>query len=112
MRLIFSAAAALVAGIGLVAGCSSGGQNSAADQAFLGEVHGSALDIGTYRSDSQLILLGQAVCDKFQAGVSYEAVADQLGIAPGADTLPTADLGTVITAAADQLCPQYKGKVS
>jgi hypothetical protein len=97
--------------VAAAAGCSSAAQNSAADQAFLGDVHDSASDIGTYRSDAQLLLLGQAVCDKLDAGASYEAVADQLGIAPGADQLPTSDLGTVITAAAEDLCPQYKSQV-
>lgn len=94
------------------AGCGSGGQSSAADLAFLSEVHGAAADIGQYRSDSQLVRLGHAVCDDFAAGASYQEVADRLTIEAGSGTLPSADLGAVITAAADQYCPRYRGDVS
>jgi hypothetical protein len=95
-----------------VVGCGSGGAPSGADQAFLQEVHGAAADIGQYRSDSQLERLGHAVCDDFRAGASYEEVADRLTIESGSGTLPSADLGAVITAAADQYCPKYRADVS
>lgn len=96
-----------------MSGCRSAtGANSAADQAYLAEVHGSAPDINTVRSDTQLIRLGHAVCDDFRAKASYQEVADRLAITSGSDRLPSADLGAVITAAADNYCPQYRSLVS
>lgn len=98
---------------GLVGGCGSGGgASSPADQAYLAEVHSAAADINSARSDTQLIRLGHVVCDDFRAHASYEQVADRLSIEAGADRLPSQDLGAVITAAADNYCPQYRGLVS
>lgn len=95
------------------AGCSQGSNGSSphADSAFLSEVHESAPDIGTARSDTQLIRLGHAACDGFSAGASYEQLADRLVLQEGSNTLPTADLGAVITAAADNYCPKYRDQV-
>ena len=99
--------------VGLVgAGCSdSAAKPSSTDQAYLAEVHGAAADINQYRSDTQLIRLGHVVCDDFRAKASYQEVADRLSVAAGAKSLPSADLGAVITAAGDTYCPQYRGDV-
>lgn len=102
-----------VAVAALAAGCHSGsGAQSAADQGYLSEVHGSDPNINSVRSDTQLIRLGHAVCDDFRAKASYEEVADRLSITTGSSQLPAADLGAVITAAADNYCPQYRSLVS
>lgn len=105
--------AAVVVLAGLAGAChSSTGTASPADQAYLAEVHGAAPDINTVRSDTQLVRLGHAVCDDFRAKASYQEVADRLSITYGSDRLPSADLGAVITAAADNYCPQYRSLVS
>ncbi len=105
--------AGLVLVAGLAAAChSSTGASSSADQAYLAEVHSAAPDINSLRSDTQLIRLGHAVCDDFRAKASYQEVADRLSIESGADQLSSADLGAVITSAADNYCPQYRGLVS
>ena len=96
-----------------VSGChSSAGPPSRTDQAYLGEVHSSAPDINSVRSDTQLIRLGHVVCDDFRAKASYTEIADRLSIEAGANALPSADLGAVITAAADNYCPQFRSLVS
>jgi hypothetical protein len=95
-------------------GCSlhhSSGPNPA-DAAYLSEVQDAEPAITSLRSDTQLIRLGHAVCDDFSAGVSYEEVADRLSLLSGSDTLPSEDLGAVITAAADNYCPQFRSRVS
>lgn len=105
--------AGLILTAGLGAAChSSTGAPSSADQAYLAEVHGAAPDINSVRSDTQLVRLGHAVCDDFKARASYQEVADRLSITSGSDRLPSADLGAVITAAADNYCPQYRSLVS
>lgn len=97
----------------LAAGCQSASSStSPADQAFLSEIHGADPNINTVRSDTQLVRLGHAVCDDFRAKASYQQVADRLSITTGSNRLPTADLGAVITAAADSYCPQYRADVS
>lgn len=99
--------------VGLTAGCGSGGGGlSAADQAFLSDVQANAPGIEQYRSPTELIRLGHVVCNDFSARASYEQVADRLSIESGSNALPTADLGAVIIAAADDYCPQYRGLVS
>ncbi len=101
----------LIAGLG--AAChSSTGASSPNDQAYLSEVHSAAPDINSVRSDTQLVRLGHAVCDDFKARASYQEVADRLSITAGSDRLPSAYLGAVITAAADNYCPQYRSLVS
>lgn len=105
--------AGLVVVVWLGAACnSSPGTSSPADQAYLSEVHGSAPDINATRSDTQLVRLGHAVCDDFRAKASYQEVADRLSIMAGSDRLSSQDLGAVITAAADNYCPQYRSLVS
>lgn len=105
-------AASLAVSIGT--GCGSHGASASgpADQAYLAEVHGAAPGIDAVRSDTQLVRLGHVVCDDFRAKASYQEVADRLSIESGSDSLPPADLGAVITAAADQYCPQYRNLVS
>ena len=108
------AAVGVVALAGLAAGgCGVGGTggNSQADQAFLAELHGSAPDIGSYRSDVALTRLGHAACDGFSAGASYQQLADRLVVAEGAHPLPSEDLGAVISAAAANYCPRYRDLV-
>lgn len=105
--------AGLVVLAGLGSAChSSTGVAGPADQAYLQEVHSAAPDINSIRSDTQLVRLGRAVCDDFRAKASYQEVADRLSIMAGADRLPSGDLGAVITAAADNYCPQYRPLVS
>lgn len=98
----------------VLAACGSGSSsaNRAADGSYLSEVHNAAPDIGTYRSDTQLIRLGHAACDGFSAGASYVELADRLALQEGSGALPSEDLGAVITAAADNYCPKYRDRVS
>jgi hypothetical protein len=102
----------LAALTGLVAGCGGGGGGfSQEDQQFLSSVHVSAPDIGTYRTDSQLTRIGHAVCADFQAGASYEEVADRMPLVEGNNPLPSEDLGAVIDAAVQSYCPAFSGRV-
>jgi hypothetical protein len=106
-------AAGLVALLISAGGCGGGGgASSATDQAYLTEVHADAPDIGSVRSDTDLVRLGHVVCDDFSAKASYQEVADRLSLEAGSDSLPTADLGAVIVAAADNYCPQFRDLVS
>jgi hypothetical protein len=107
------ATAGLAVAAVLAGGCGSGAPSAGpADQAYLAEVHAAGPDINNVRSDTQLIRLGHVVCDDFRAKASYQQVADRLSIEAGADSLPSSDLGAVITAAADNYCPQYRDLVS
>lgn len=97
----------------VVAGCHSGAAApSSTDQAYLAEVHSDSPDIASVKSDTKLIRLGHVVCDDFRAKASYQEVADRLSIEAGSNALPSADLGAVITSAADNYCPQFRGLVS
>lgn len=98
----------------VAAGCGSGSSAAtrAADSAYLSEVHDSAPEIGSYRSDTQLVRLGHAACDGFASGASYVELADRLALVEGSKRLPSQDLGAVITAAADNYCPKYRSRVS
>ena len=96
-----------------VGGCGTGsGATSAADSGFLATVHGTAPDIGTFRSDTALVRLAHAACDGFRAHASYEQLADRLALQEGSHPLPSQDLGTVITAAVEAYCPQFRSEVS
>jgi hypothetical protein len=90
-------------------GAASG--NSAADQAFAAAVHVGAPDIGSFRSNTQLIRLGHAACDAFRGGASYQQIADRMSLLEGRNPLPSPDLGVVVTSAVDAYCPQYRSKV-
>ena len=103
----------MAAGAALAAaGCGAGtAAPSAADAAFLSAVHTGAPDIAQYRTDPALIRMGHASCDGFRAGASYTILADRLALLEGSHSLPSDDLGTVITSAVQAYCPQYAGKV-
>lgn len=85
--------------------------NSAADQSFVAAVHLSAPDIGSFRSDTQLIRVGHAACDAFRAGAGYQEIADRMGLLEGRNPLPSQDLGAVVTSAVNAYCPQFRAKV-
>ncbi len=104
----------LAAGVLTVAGaaCGSSGTSPAAlarQHAFLAQVHDEVPAINQVRSDPGLVRLGSAVCSDFSSGVSFQALADRISLQDG--NLPTSDLGTVITAAAEHLCPSYRSQV-
>ncbi len=92
--------------------CGSGSSNNAADTQFLSAVHAAAPDIGSYRTDTELVRIGHAACDGFNSHASYEQLADQLALNEGTDPLPSEDLGTVITSAVQNFCPQFDDQVS
>lgn len=104
---------ALVLGAGgvLGSGCTRT-QTSTADPGFVGAVHQGAPDIGTYRSDTELIRLGHAACDDFRSGASYEEIADRLRLQEGHNPLPSEDLGVVISSAVQAYCPKFESDVS
>lgn len=105
---------AVALGLAIVAAGCGGGSSAAskqADASFLQTVHGEAPDVGTYRNDVQLVRLGHAACDGLRAGASYQQLADRLVLLQGSHTLPSQDLGTVITAAVDNYCPRYRSIV-
>jgi hypothetical protein len=102
--------------IGLVAilsGCGGGGTATSglADQQFLAAVHAAAPDVGTYRSDVQLVRLGHAACDGFRSGASFEQLADRLVLLEGPNPLPSVDLGAVIDAAVGSYCQQFRDRI-
>jgi hypothetical protein len=103
----------VLAGLAYLTGCSSRGAVSPtpADTAYLSEVHDDQPQIGTYRTDVELVRLGHAACDDFAAGANYPQVADRLATEQVSHSLPSASLGTVIMAAADNYCPQFKNRV-
>jgi hypothetical protein len=94
----------------LLAGCGgSGVATRQAQQSFLGSLHDQIPDINLYRSDTSLVRLGDAACADFSSGASFEAVAEQLQLTDG--NFPTAALGSLITTAAEDLCPKYRALV-
>jgi Protein of unknown function (DUF732) len=100
---------AMLAGSAMLTGCGSSRATTSpkADQAFLNSVYSQAPDIGSYRSSSQLLSLGQVVCSDLESGASVQEVGDRVPIDEGTVSLPPGDLGIVISAAVDQLCPQF-----
>jgi Protein of unknown function (DUF732) len=99
----------VLAGCALLPGCGSSRSTASPkeDQAFLNSVYSQAPDIGSYRSGPQLLSLGQAVCADLESGASVQEVGDRVPIDEGSVALPPGDLGVVISAAVDQLCPQF-----
>lgn len=88
-------------------GCGGhSGPSPAAQQAFLGALHAADPQINHVRGDQGLVRLGEAACAEFSSGASFETVAEQLQ----SSGLPVRDLGTLLTAAADDLCPRYRGR--
>jgi hypothetical protein len=99
--------------LGAAAGCGPTERTavpSAAAVAFLSAVHEQHPAIHELRSDAQLLRLGSAACAGFASGVSFFSLADTMAVHDG--QLPTADLGSVIEAAAQHLCPRYRSRVS
>lgn len=114
-RFLAVATVGLLALGGLASGCGSSTPSLAAQaqqQSFLNDVHETAADVNSYRTNSELVRLGHAVCDDLRSGASYGTIADRLGTTQGASTLPTVDLGAVITSAARVFCPAYADKVT
>ena len=94
---------------GALTGC--GGHSSAnprATQAFLNSVYSNAPDISSYRTSTQLVSLGQVVCDDLESGASVQEVGDRVPLIEGNVLLPPGDLGVVISAAVAQLCPHFR----
>jgi len=95
----------------LLAGCGAGTRPSAADQSFLAQVSAAAPDISGYKSATDLVRLGVAVCDDFRSGATYQQIADRLGEMEGPHPMPSEDLGAIIDAAVSALCPQFGSRV-
>lgn len=91
-----------------VAGCASHATTSPkADQAFIDSVYSQAPDIGNYRTGPQLLSLGQAICADLDSGATVEQVGDRVPLLEGSVLLPPDDLGVVISAAVNELCPKF-----
>ena len=92
-----------------IAGCGGGSRPASeqADRSFLAVVHQNAPDVGTYRSDSQILELGHAVCGDLSSGATLLQVADRIATVDAANPLPSVDLGSVMSAAGEVLCPKY-----
>lgn len=100
----------LIVGTAACGGSSLSPKAAAVQQSFLLTVHGSAPDIESYRNDVELTRLGKAACDDLRSGASYQQVADRLGTTTGANRLPAADLGAVITSATTTYCPELANR--
>ena len=100
----------------LAAGCGSSAANPAASarakQKFLDSVYGQAPDVGTYRTSTQLVSMGQAVCTDLSSGASVQEVADRMPLVEGNNPLPATDLGVVIFSAVKVFCPKYDKLIS
>lgn len=97
---------ALVSACGAVSSAST-----RLDEEFLNAVHSQAPDIASYRNDSQLVSMGQAICADLGSGASVQEVGDRIPLVEGSVSLPSDDLGKVITAAVSELCPKYLGRL-
>jgi hypothetical protein len=108
-------AALFILGV-LAAGCGSSGANPAssaqAKQRFLDSVYGQAPDVSSYRTSTQLVSMGQAVCTDLSSGASVQEVADRMPLVEGNNPLPASDLGVVIFSAVKVFCPQYDKLIS
>ncbi len=100
--------AVLLAGLGLSACGGTAAPGHQQSQAFLNVVYSQAPDISTYRTGTQLISLGVAVCDDLRAGASVQQLADRLSLMEGSVALPPGDLGVVMSSAVATFCPQYR----
>jgi len=90
---------------------SCGGHSSAAararDQQFLNSVYSQAPDISSYRTSTQLVSLGQAICQDLEAGASIQTIGDRVPLVEGSVSLPPAELGVVISSAVAVFCPRF-----
>jgi Protein of unknown function (DUF732) len=109
VRLLVALGLALVLGSACGAHAAS---DSAADSQFLSAVHDAAPNIGSFRTDTELIRIGHAACDGFSSHATYEQLADRLTLEEGNHPLPSEDLGAVITSAVEAFCPQFDSQVS
>jgi hypothetical protein len=102
-----------LAGLGFaLAGCGTGPATDIhAEEKFLNSVYTQAPDISSYRTSSQLLSLGEAICQDLEAGASVQEVGDRVPLVEGNVALPPADLGVVISAAAGVLCPKYQQRL-
>ena len=106
-----------VATLGMLAGgCGGAAPNAAASvaakQDFLNSVYGQAPDISSYRTATQLVNMGQAVCTDLSSGASIQEVADRLPLTEGTNPLTATDLGVVIFTAVKVFCPKYEKLIS
>jgi hypothetical protein len=83
------------------------GSSSSATQPYLQQVHSQAPDISNYRTNSELVKIGQGVCNQFSAKATVEQVADKVAPPGSTGALPSEDLGAVINSAVQSLCPKY-----
>ena len=93
------------------AGTHPSAAKQAAQQRFVSDVEQTATDIGRYQTPSQVIKLGNAVCDGFRAKATTQQIAGVLEQS-GARNLPPEDLGAVMSGAVKDLCPVYSGKLN
>lgn len=96
-------------------GCGSvlgSGGSSHQNSQYLSRLRDTDPEITHYRSPSQLVALGHAACEEMQSGVSYLEVADRMAGEESPPTLPSQDLGAVISSAARVFCPKYSSQVS
>src|SRR5579875_3561934 len=100
---------AVAALAGLLAACGTSAASAAEQQAYLGQVHAQLPAIASLRTDTSLVRLGTAACDGLSSGAGFAAVAAQLQSAN--PTLASEAVGTLVTAAADQLCPAQRSRV-
>jgi len=102
-------AVAVVLVLGSVLGSCGGhgGPSRAGEQKFLNSVYSQAPDISGYRDSSQLVALGQAICQDLESGASVLEVGDRLPLIEGSVALPPADLGAVISASVAVFCPKF-----
>ena len=95
--------------------CGGGGGAKASqkDQLFLSDVHISAPDIASFRTNVQLTRLGQSVCDDFGSGASYESWPTGWPFLRGASLCPRRILRApcVIDAAVQAYCPQFNSQI-
>jgi hypothetical protein len=84
---------------------------SAAERRFVEGVHQSTTDVGRFRTDSQLVKLGHATCDDLRAHAGLQQIADILE-ATGSPSLPPGEVGAIMSAAEDDLCPAYAGRLN
>jgi hypothetical protein len=97
----------------LLGGCGPAGrapETAGIQRQFLVAVHEQDPAVQQLRSDTQLLRLGSAACAGFAAGVSFFSLADTMAVNDA--QLPTPDLGAIIKAAAEDLCPRYRSRVS
>ncbi|MHB1930556.1 MAG: DUF732 domain-containing protein, partial [Acidimicrobiales bacterium] len=101
--------AATLAAVLLAAACGgSTGPGAAATAAFLQAIHTADPTVNQQRPDQALVRLGEAACADFSSGASFTAVAEQLQSGPTG--LTPEDIGSLLIAAVDDLCPTYRSQ--